>query len=151
MLLEWLFERKNRGAVGTVEVQAPETTPRGGVVTTIHGLVGLAIIGGGIWLALQGTRPLLMLAGAAIYLLFAHFIHPRPNRENLGWAGGLIDHPLRWSDDQNRMLLFLQVALFPGRFATAGVRDLFRHVVAARSQPKLTKGVVWERRDRDAR
>jgi hypothetical protein len=151
MLLEWLFERKNPGPVGTIDVQSPETIARGPVATTIHGLIGLAMIGGGVSLALQARNPLLVLGGIAIYLVFAHFVHPKPNRENLGWAGGLIDHPLKWSDDHNRILLFLQIVLFPGRFATTGVRNLARHVLAARSAPKQLHGVVWERRDHDAR
>jgi hypothetical protein len=147
MLFEWLFERKNPGAVGTFEVEAPESIVRSPLVTAIRGFIGLALIGGGVYLAFQARNPLVVLGGLAVYLGFAHYIHPRPNRENVGFAGGLIDHPLRWSDDQNRMLLFLQIVLFPGRFATGGVRDLARHVIAARSAPELPKGVIWERRD----
>lgn len=151
MLFEWLFERKKPGAVGTFDVEAPASVQRSPVITAIHGLIGLALIGGGVWLCLQSERPLLVLAGLGVYLLFAHYVNPRPNTSNVGLAGGLIDHPLRWSDDQNRMLLFLKLALYPGRFATTGVRDLARRVLAARAVPALPKNVIWERRDRDAR
>jgi hypothetical protein len=147
MLLGWLFERKNHAPIGTFEVHAPAPTTRGPIHTTIHGVIGLALVGGGGWLAFQGTRPLLLLAGVAVYLAFAHYVHPRPNRDNLGWAGSLIDHPLRWSDDHNRMLLFLQIVLYPGRYATTGVRNLARLALTARAPAKPTKGVVWERRD----
>ena len=33
MLFEWLFERKNPGPVGTIDVQSPEITTRGPVAT----------------------------------------------------------------------------------------------------------------------
>ena len=83
-----------------------------------------------------------------IGLLFvAYFVNPKPDPSNVGWAGGLIDHPFRWSDDQNRMLLALNVVLLPGRLAVAGVRDVVR---LAEQRLEIRRGrqkkVVWVRR-----
>jgi len=44
----------------------------------------------------------------------------------VGWLGGLVDHPFRYSDDVNRILLFLLVILLPGRFLSETFVDLLR-------------------------
>jgi hypothetical protein len=59
---------------------------------------------------------LLALVGTAVYLLVAYVVHPHPELANVGWLGGLFDHPFRYSDDVNRLLVFLVVVLWPGRF-----------------------------------
>ena len=55
-----------------------------------------------------------------------HLLHPRADRSNLGLLGGLLDHPLSWTDDANRFLLALQVVLFPGRFVAESLVDGLR-------------------------
>ncbi len=47
----------------------------------------------------------------AIYLLISGVVRPRPDTTNVGWLGGLVDHPFRWSDDVNRLLILLLVLL----------------------------------------
>lgn len=55
------------------------------------------------------------LLGFAVYLLLSYFIHPCPATRNMGWMGGVMDNPFRFSDDVNRFLLFFQAFLFPGK------------------------------------
>ena len=62
-----------------------------------------------------------------IYGLVAYLVTVRPRLDNVGWAGGLIDRPFRWSDDVNRTLVFIGVVLGPGRFVTGSIRDLVRY------------------------
>jgi hypothetical protein len=38
--------------------------------------------------------------------------------------GGLVNHPFRYSDNINRFLLLLRVALAPGRWIVAALLDL---------------------------
>lgn len=42
------------------------------------------------------------------------------------WLGGLIDHPFRYSDDINRLLIFLSLLLLPGRMVAMGLIDFAR-------------------------
>lgn len=49
-------------------------------------------------------------------MLFRSFVHPYADTSNLGWLGGLVDDPFRWSDDWNRSMIFLKILLMPGRF-----------------------------------
>jgi hypothetical protein len=90
----------------------------------VRGLAGGAFLAWAVNEAARSDRPLAWLGLLGFYLFVAFVINPKPDPRNVGWAGGLIDHPLRWSDDQNRMLFGLKVLLLPGRFAVAGVRDL---------------------------
>ena len=149
MIFEWFWERKNRGPVGTVDTERPERATGHPVWLLFRGLVGAALIAGGVVLALGAGRPMAWLGLFAFYLFVSYFIRPEPDRTNLGWAG-FIDNPFRWSDDQNRMLLWLKVMLLPGRFAVAAVRDL-REIVPRRDpgEPKRLreKGVIWQRKD----
>ena len=135
MIIEWLFERKNPHPVGTIEGGHPAPSRGRPLVLVIKGIAGAALIAWGGFLALDTDRPFAMLAVGALYLVVAYFVHLRPDHSNLGVAGGLIDHPFRLSDDENRLLLGLQVVLYPGRFATTGVRDLLSHLSRVTSKP----------------
>lgn len=140
-LLEWLGERRNPGPVGSLDLQEDEPhtrTPyaraRGAVAATLLGVALYGLYDS----ATSVEHGLTMLAILAVYLGVAFTLEPRPDTSNMGWAGGVIDHPFRWSDDANRFLLFLRVLLFPGRFVTRGIRDGIRSF-----QPRRT--VIWER------
>ncbi len=65
------------------------------------------------------------------YCLAAYFVRPEADTSNLGWAGGLIDHPFRFSDDINRLLLFLTIILWPGRFVAESLIDVFATTLSA--------------------
>ena len=48
-------------------------------------------------------------------------VSPQPDGDNLGMAGGLVDDPMRVSDDVNRELLFLAVLVAPGRWVAGAL------------------------------
>ena len=71
---------------------------------------------------LEGTA---IAAGLTLlYLVIAYLVHPQPDTSNIGWLGGLMDHPFRYSDDINRFLIFLVIALWPGRFVSESLVDV---------------------------
>ncbi|MEE9603126.1 MAG: hypothetical protein V3V75_07465 [Thermoguttaceae bacterium] len=87
----------------------------------------------------------LVIGGTLVYVALAYLINPQPDIENLGWAGGLIDHPWRYSDDINRTLLTAQCFLGPGRFIAESlldVRELFkeRQEAGVRDERLETRG-----------
>ncbi len=59
-----------------------------------------------------------------IYVAISYFLDPQPDTDNLGWCGGLVDHPWRYSDDLNRWLMTLKIVLAPGRFVAESVLDV---------------------------
>lgn len=130
-LLEYFGESANPGSVGSVDVvgtrRAP-TSPPGWVLLRLAGaaslLVGAAYLVFGK-LGVAGTTHNLAVAGvvALVYLVAGYALRPEPDMSNVGWCGGLIDNPFRWSDDWNRNLLFLAVVLLPGRFVAEALVD----------------------------
>ena len=50
-----------------------------------------------------------------IYLAAAATTTPRYDSDNLGLAGGMIDNPLSYEDDMNRMGLVFAIVLIPGK------------------------------------
>ena len=124
-LLEFLFEQRNPRPVGTVDVEPPE---RSGSDLLLRGLIAAVALAAWSWFlwSVSSTGSTL-LAGALLslgYLVASYWLRPAPEMSNLGLWGTVIDHPFRFSDDRNRMLLFLQVFLWPGRFISATVVDI---------------------------
>ena len=124
-LLEYLLEHRNPGRIGSVDVEPPEPS---GSYLVLRGLVAAAGIAAWTWfLWSQSTtvQGLLLAAAASLaYLFTAFWLRPSPDVSNLGLWGTMIDHPFRFSDDVNRMLMFLHVFLWPGRFIAATVIDV---------------------------
>ena len=124
-LLEYLVERRNRGPVGSVDVEPPEPS---GSYLVLRGLVAAASIAAWTWFlwsqVTTGTGLVLGVALSLAYLYVAYWLRPSPDVNNLGLWGTMIDHPFRFSDDVNRMLMFLYVFLWPGRFIAATVIDV---------------------------
>ena len=128
-LLEWIFERRNPGPIGTVEGSAPEDSGAPPSVKTARAIVALLAVGGVVYLVSKNaTTPTEMGIGIGAfvaYVALASFLRPKPDYSNVGLLGGIVDHPLRWSDDYNRVLMFLQILLLPGRLVGAGLIDAF--------------------------
>lgn len=76
------------------------------------------------YVPLPTVQAAVLVAGITlIYVAASYFIDPQPDTDNVGWAGGLIDHPWRYSDDLNRLLVMFRVLLGPGRFVAESILD----------------------------
>lgn len=120
---EWLGEAFNPGGTGSVTIHhGPRPIGSAlGVITRF--LISAAVLGALFYYA---PVELHILAGAtAAYLLIAYLITPEPDYENMGWLGGLVDDPLRVSDDLNRYMLFLKIFLWPGQFVARALVNIF--------------------------
>ncbi len=128
-LYEWWGERWDPGEVGSVQVSTEHeacTWQPLVIARFVFVVVGLPAL----WYFTIPLVPLplwqsaaLVVGGTLIYVSLSYFIDPQPNTDNIGVAGGLIDHPFRYSDDLNRNLLGLKVLLGPGRFVAESICD----------------------------
>ena len=119
-LFEWFMERYNPGPTGYTEINQTNFENNSFKKWQFFLLI---VIGMLAWTGLlyllffpQPTTDLVYkLLFLTIYFVASWFIQVKPRTDNLGWAGGLIDNPFRFSDDINRFLVFLQVFFLPGK------------------------------------
>jgi hypothetical protein len=130
-LFEWLGESVNRGPMGTIETGAPESPSLSRGLMLLRGVVGVAMLSAGVAAGIATGDPGPWLSLLGIYLLVSYSMRPAPDYSNVGWLGGLVDHPFRWSDDVNRILIFFLIILWPGRFAVAATRDGVRALTSS--------------------
>jgi hypothetical protein len=77
-----------------------------------------------LWLAWPDwLKACIGLALFAAYCVVAYHVRPHPNHDEIGAAGGLIDNPLRRSDNRNRSLVNLVALLAIGRYVSTGLVD----------------------------
>ena len=133
-LFEWLWEGANPGPIGGVEVGGQDRSDRSRAMVIVSFLIASAGLGGWVYLVLAvfEVRSAAGLAGIGIatlaYLVLGYFVHPKADMSNVGWAGGLMDNPFRYSDDLNRLLLTVMIVLLPGRFIAEAMVDMVRLV-----------------------
>ncbi len=117
-LFEFIGEAMNPGSVG--RIQSNKGINKN---VNIRTLVLKSIISGGIIIGLYFLifgrsfylKGLLIYLGIMfVYCIIGFYIVPKPDYSNIGWLGGLIDHPFRYSDDLNRMLIFFCYCLISG-------------------------------------
>lgn len=111
-LLEWIFEPSNPGPVGVIEVNKPEPEdddePPKKWLIYISAVIGFFMAAAGLYwivnnLLEEGAeRSVIKLSFFALYLAISYFVRTAPDTTNVGWLGGLVDHPFRISDDYNR-------------------------------------------------
>ena len=121
---EWIGEDISPGGMGAVTIRFGLPDRRSLAPTLTYGLVAAALLATGIYFAITQqawVRPSIVLAIIGVYLLIGYMIRPEADRSNLGWFGGVMDNPFRYSDDINRWLLWLMLVLWPGRFVTEGL------------------------------
>ncbi len=119
-IFEFIGESYNPGEIGTVdrvEINRNDMNLKVMIAKSIIavGLLALAYV----FFSGPNTTTfnyVMFSIGIVIYCTIAFFVVPHPDYDNIGWLGGLIDHPFRYSDDINRFLIFLAVILYPGRF-----------------------------------
>jgi hypothetical protein len=134
-LLEWFGESFDPGEAGTVDVGGRDREERGRakrprIAVLVCFAFAVALIGLGAYFVVSvygvpTARGLVWLIfGTVLYLCLSYFVHPKPDTSNIGWMGGLFDHPFRYSDDINRFLIFLVIVLWPGRFISESLVDM---------------------------
>lgn len=133
--LEWWGESVDPGEVGTLKVgKEHEPCVHRWLVIVRFAFVAVAVPL--LWFLAIPRLPLplwqsalLVMGGTLIYVALGYLIDPQPEFGNIGWGHGLFDHPWRYSDDLNRLLIALAIALGPGRFVAESLLDarlLFR-------------------------
>lgn len=119
-LLEYFFERKNPGKVGTIESNM-EPIDRISIPLLIAKLVFVLLILGGLLYITSGPNisvgnVVVFVIIMFLYCTISYQVIPKPDMSNIGLFGGLVDHPFKFTDDLNRFLIFLSILLYPGRF-----------------------------------
>ena len=132
--LELMLEQYNPGPKGTIDAEVKGPSQRHGIVRFFLFMIAFVIIGAGLFGIFFFFRPVPVcgIIGAIIwitYFVLALFLRPKPNYDNMGWAGGLIDNPFRYSDDINRGLFFLNIYLYPGRILAFWMFDFIMFVL----------------------
>lgn len=130
---EYAHEHARRDEVGTIEINDSYVTRRKPAWLVALKVLGLALmVAAAVGLAYPALRHVLpafqsgaVIAGVLlIYSGLAFFFRPEPNTDNLGYCGGAYNDPTKISDDLNRGLLDLHIALGPGRFASETLLDV---------------------------
>ncbi|MBN7772304.1 hypothetical protein [Clostridium aminobutyricum] len=123
-LIEFIGELINPGEIGTIE-----KTKRGKgerldtlIVKTIVSIVIVTVIYYLVFgISFHFKEFITFVSVMAVYSAAGYFISPKPDYSNVGWLGGIFDNPFRFSDDINRMLIFVMVILMPGRLISTTV------------------------------
>jgi hypothetical protein len=123
LLLEWIFERREPGPIGRVDVAPPYTAALPLWQLLLRFAFAAVVIVIAIRVILSAGNRSMAILIFVTYLLAGYFLRPRPDHSNTGVLG-FIDHPLKWTDDANRFLVFLRAILLPGRLTAAAIRDL---------------------------
>ncbi len=89
-----------------------------------------AVVALWVWLVIEITETAAQLVacvlGSITYVIAGAVLHPEPEMSNLGIGGTIFNHPFRFSDNVNRVLLFGRAVLAPGRFIGTAVADVWR-------------------------
>ena len=118
-LIGWLFERNNPHPIGKInDRQKPK---KGEPINWWLLIIGQIFFWGIVHIASKtsffegGIDWILIKSGFFIlYLLIGYHLDIQPDYDNIGWLGGIFDHPFRYSDDINRHLIFFKIILSPG-------------------------------------
>ncbi|NRA37146.1 MAG: hypothetical protein HRU15_03315 [Planctomycetes bacterium] len=133
-LLEWLGESVNPGSLGSSSVHINERR-RSRMSCFFWGAITFAILAIPIIIymnsSLYQSGQLLKWIGICavaefFYLLIGYHLKINPDYDNMGWCGGLIDNPFRYSDDWNRTMLFFMIFFMPARILAIGVIDFLK-------------------------
>jgi hypothetical protein len=128
-LFEWIGESVDPGEVGTVRLDGPdERPPRSRLEVAVRLIVSGLMLAGLVWLLHKFglRRPdhwAIAIGVTAAYLCLGYFVRPEPDWDNIGWLGGMMNHPFRYSDNINRTLLTFKILLWPGAFVSEAIVD----------------------------
>ena len=120
-LFEWFFERNSPGPVGHIQRSEDQDDWSNGMII-VCGVFAIIALGTFIWYAtlenafdtkinVHGLRAALL----ALYLFVAASYTVYPDTNNMGFLGGMINNPFRYTDNINRFLVFILIFLIPGK------------------------------------
>ena len=123
-LMELIGELMNPGEIGTIEKVKREKEKRLHILI-LKTILAIAIAAGLYYwvfgISFHFKQFVTFVTIMAVYSAAGYFISPEPDYSNVGWLGGVFDNPFRFSDDINRMLIFVRVILIPGRLIATTV------------------------------
>ena len=122
-ILELIGELISPGPAGSVRVGRPVTRSYSVKRAVLRGV--FSAVGLGLLLAFAASHAGFWgIVASLVYTVAGTVLRPEPDFSNVGWLGGLINDPLRVSDDVNRFLVFVLLFLLPGRFIGTGLLAL---------------------------
>jgi aminoglycoside phosphotransferase (APT) family kinase protein len=137
---EYLSRNAEPSRFGEVDLGARARERRSRAAVRICGWLSLGLLGASVYAGWRFSGGNLKDFGywlllTPVYLGVAYVVHPAPNRDNMGWLGGLVDNPFRVSDGVNRLLAVFLVLLWPGRFVAESLVALVRGGPPAPPEP----------------
>jgi hypothetical protein len=129
-LFEYLFERKNPGNIGSIQKNEQKLDRNINIPILIFKLIiTLSLLGGAFYVTVYQnftvSNLLAFVVIMLVYCIISYLIIPKPDTSNVGMLGGFLDNPLKYTDDVNRMLTFLLIILYPGRFISKTIIQTF--------------------------
>lgn len=128
-IIEYLFERKNPGKVGSIQKNTEPIKMVSVLVLIFRILVSAAIVFGVFYVTVGSdltiVNTVIITTILFVYCLISYCFIPRPDTSNMGLLGGLVDHPFKYTDDINRTLFGLSIIMYPGRFISKTVIQTF--------------------------
>ncbi|MBD8489692.1 hypothetical protein IFO69_13125 [Echinicola sp. CAU 1574] len=138
-LIEWIGESISPKKVGNIANEAPAYSRKSKVFIILNFIISGLILASYYYLLFRnepsisikeiGFSSIIILC----YLLMSYYFKPKPDYDNVGIFGGIIDHPFRISDDFNRILIVLKILLIPGRYVASSIRDFYKFVKITRN------------------
>lgn len=140
-LYEYWCEQYDPKPIGNVDLNTEHIAQTSPGVIFFKLFAATLMTAGMFWLPyhflpIQGWHSVTVSSGIVLlYIGISFFFIPRPDSDNLGWMGGLVNDPFHYSDDWNRILLFWRGLLAPGRFVAGTILDTAVFLGIAKSDP----------------
>jgi hypothetical protein len=124
-LFEILFERRNPGNIGNFQKNNKPIRHVSIPILILKLIVSMSVVYELFYMTVLHSfnliNSIVFTLFLLIYCLISYKVIPQPDTSNVGLLGGLIDHPFRYSDDLNRLLILCSILLYPGRFIATTV------------------------------
>jgi hypothetical protein len=121
-IFEYLFERKNPGNVGSIEKNELPIKKVSTPILLLKLFISIIMVYGLFYVTVRQNfnfiNMMIFIIILFSYCLASYKFIPKPDTSNVGLLGGMIDHPFRYSDDLNRILIVFLILMYPGRFIT---------------------------------
>lgn len=94
-----------------------------------------------IYWAFHTSQDFYYVGGLFIYGLLGYWVHPKPDWQDMGCFGTLINNPFSISDNFNRALFFLFLFLLPARFISETFGDFTQQILKPLFEAARKKGL----------